>query len=200
MRTCSRCGLSKPLSQFYKNGTSKGRPECKQCTKEIRDQKKEADLADYLLKEMSGSILKRSRPIYGPVEKHKACYIGIECSLGKTVDEVYRLLKKHFYDDTKSLLDNGLRPSVDRIDPKGDYELTNIRIIDKYENGRLGFESANEARKKPVIAIFQDGTTEIYGSIREASCETDLNHTNVAGLIRRRGVSRRDRIRFEFVE
>lgn len=199
MRTCGRCGLNKPLSQFYKNGSSKGRPECKQCTKEIRDQKKEADLADYLLKEMSGSILKRTRPIYGPVEKHKACYVGIECSLGKTVDEVYKLLRKHFYDDTKTLLDNGLRPSVDRIDPKGNYELSNIRIIDKFENGKLGFMNANEVRKKPVQAIFSDGTTKTFSSVREAAQETGIYHTGITGLIRRNGTSRKERIRFRYV-
>ena len=45
---------------------------------------------------------------------------------------------KIFKDKWKAMMDAGLRPSIDRIDPTKDYTIDNVRIVDVADNTREG--------------------------------------------------------------
>jgi hypothetical protein len=203
-KRCSKCGIEKPLTEFHKLKQSKDghRPDCKTCRLLQFEKYKRENPFEYRVKVMASTILKRLKYCHRNGYDHLKCYKenNVKCFLGETADEIAKVLTEHFKDDIIRLLSEGKTPSVDRIDPKGHYEISNIRIIDVKENGILGFKNANEPRKKPVRAIFRDGTTKDYESIREAERDLGIHHSCIRRLIERNGTSRKDKIKFMFIE
>jgi hypothetical protein len=70
-------------------------------------------------------------------------------------------------------------PSIDRIDPRGNYEIENIQILSRRENLSKQFDDKPEHREfmrrtakekfaKPVKIIMTDGTEKIFDSAEDA--------------------------------
>lgn len=54
----------------------------------------------------------------------------------------------------------GKVPSIDRIDPSGNYSIDNIRILDMRENRKLGIEQSKKRTSKLIIGISVDDPTK----------------------------------------
>lgn len=93
---------------------------------------------------------------------------GIKCLIGNNTQGVLETLKTHYRDDVIRLLRKGEKPSVDRIDPKGHYELGNIQIVSFEENMR---RSDKKAVSRAVTVTFPDNSKVTYESILRASKE-----------------------------
>lgn len=200
-KECSRCGEIKELSSFVKHAHCKYgvRSECKDCTKILRKIKQQENPYKHRLRTMSSTILKRMKYCGKKGYEHLNCYIGISCELGDTIEEIMKVLDDNFKEDILELIDSGKTPSVDRINSSDNYRLGNIRILDSIENGKLGFKNANEVRKIKVKAIYPNGEIKLFDSIRDAAKYTNLHHGNIRGLIDRKGISRKEKIKFEEV-
>jgi hypothetical protein len=177
------------------------RPDCKQCSKKSKELYAEANPYKYRLRIMSSTILKRIKYKDREGYTHLNCYKenDVKCHLGDTVEAVMSTLDANFKGDIMKLLGEGKTPSVDRINSKGNYSLSNIRILDYKENGRLGFEEANRRKMRPVRAIFPEGSVQDFACLKDAERELGLYHTCISGLIKRGGKSRKESIRFQWI-
>ena len=134
-----------------------------------------------------------ARTKYGHGGSQRYVDRGVKSTIGNTPKEVADYLYTHFYDDVVSLIEDGKRPSVDRIDNNGHYTPDNIRIIDKDENSRLGSkvggQKAKQMLQKPVVATAPDGTETVYPSAREAGEALFMSRAAVAHASRRGSTS-----------
>jgi hypothetical protein len=184
-KQCNKCKLNKGSDCFYRNKKSKDglRPN------------------EYRLYIMSSQILRRLKYCHWDGYEHLNCYKekNIECELGDTVEEVKMLLDKYFKEDILKLIEQGKTPTVDRVDSNDNYRLGNIRIIDYYENSILGFKNANDVRKKMVKATYPSGKSLVFESLNEAGRNTGLYKSSIKRIIERKGLSREEKIKFEFI-
>jgi hypothetical protein len=196
-KTCLHCKEVKSLASFYRhNGQSDGRrPECKGCSKKKKQEYVENNPYEDVLNRLTHGIWSRvvtcvDRPknkIYRDRE--------IKCLLGDSPKEVKQALDKHYSNDIKRLMRKGEKPSVDRIDPYGHYELGNIQIISLTDNlKRIDLSSIS----RRIKATFPDGKSQEYASILEAAKSIGCKRDTIYAALERPGINRRG-IHFEEV-
>lgn len=176
MKKCSKCGEVKDLSAFYRLNTSKDnhRPDCKDCHNKMK--KRNKGTLEYESKRMAGNILRRLSEKDRP---RNSCYKNIECELGDTIGELSANLIKYFEKDIQKMLNQGLKPSVDRIDSKKNYSINNIQITTVEENVSRGLENAIKQNSKPIQVLFKDGQTVVYKSISEAARNLNIKRDTI---------------------
>lgn len=179
---CTKCGVHKAKNDFYVDSRSRTgaiRQPCKACRSTMANEwqkrrTKEGDFS-YRVRVMATKLLQRVNSTNDDYYSRN----GIECRLGSTIQEVADAIIEYFSDDIQSLLDKGVVPSVDRVDPQGHYELGNIRIIPAEDNRADGFRNANKPRMKMVEV---DG--KVYDSIAEAAKELGIDRRVIAGCLK----------------
>lgn len=185
------------MASFYKHkGQSDGRrPECRDCSKKKRLEYITKNPYEVVVQRLASGIQKRT---VTDIEKPKNRTYkdrGIKNKLGISAYETKEMLDKHFSADIKRLMRKGEKPSVDRIDPYGHYELGNIQIISLTDNLKR-IDMSSVSRK--VKATFPDGKSQEYSSILEASKAIGCKRDTIYAAIKRPGINRRG-IHFEEV-
>lgn len=131
VKKCSGCRKSKSLDFFDKHPTAgHGRSNyCKECRKEYGKER---------LKTPEGKAQRAWWSMKGRV-KNQSEYIGVEIRF--TRKEFMAWAVPAF---TEWMSQNpGLRPSVDRINVPGHYEIGNVRVLELGENCRLAAKNKN---------------------------------------------------------
>ena len=139
-KTCTRCGKTKEISEYYKevNGKYGVFSRCKVCIKEISIQYNRDVRRHNTEKQIWHDMRQRCENPNGPAYK----YYG-----GKGIDVCLR-----WYDFDKFLEDMGKRPTpkhqIDRIDSDKNYEPSNCRWVTPTANirNRKGFIDMDIAR------------------------------------------------------
>jgi len=102
-----------------------------------------------------------------PKNKFYYRYGGREIECRITEDEIKQLMKRDHYWDLK-------KPSIDRIDNDGNYELSNCRFIELSEN-------IARKNRKQISQFNLDGMLiKSYGSAKEASENTNFDYNYIA--------------------
>ncbi|MDQ0154951.1 NUMOD1 domain-containing DNA-binding protein [Robertmurraya andreesenii] len=185
------------MASFHKhNKLSDGRrPECKECSKKRNQEKAANDPYTSTLNKMADNILKRTKYAINKPKNKTYLVRGIKCLLGDSRNEIREMLDKHYGCEIKKLLHRGQKPSVDRIDPYGHYELGNIQIVSLEENlSRIDHKSIS----KSVRVTFPDGEQKVFESISDASKELGCKRDTIYASLKRPGINRRGLI-FELV-
>lgn len=180
MKACIDCGLTKETKLF--NRTLGGfRPECKECEKERRQARRQADPVAYAANIMAQGVLKRTK--YHIDRPANAVYkrLGIKNELGDNIADIRKLLLDNFRENIESLLAEGKTPTIDRVNNRGNYALENIRIISLEENSGLADLSSV---MRPVLIIYKNGEEKHFESISEAAeklkCKRDTVYASHA--------------------
>ncbi|KXY70697.1 hypothetical protein MKY89_27905 [Bacillus sp. FSL W7-1294] len=172
---CTKCRGWKAKEEFYKINYM-----CKVCRNkkiaEKRKTEKEKNLAEFLLRESCKLAIQRSR------SKKKKGYENVKCEWASWRD-MYEDLKnkKLFKDDWKHQTeiykewgeDQVDRPTIDRIDPQGDYSLENIQCLSYQENVLKD--------KNTVTNVFyydEEGrlTYQPYKTVKQAVSDLGVNY------------------------
>jgi hypothetical protein len=198
IKKCCRCGEVKSLTSFYKHPKlSDGRrPECSECSKKARQ--KFISENPYLdcINKLADNILKRTVHDIDKPKNKSYKERGIKCLLGSNRVEVRENLNKHYGHQIKYLLNKGLKPSVDRIDPYGHYELGNIQIITLQQN----ILRADHSHVSQSIRVFYpDGKQKDFPSILAASKEIGCKRDTIYAALERPEINRRG-LRFELLK
>lgn len=167
-KKCNVCGIKKPITEFYTNGTNKRRPECKKCTLKRKNERNKS--VKNIIKIRARSILKR---LNNTDKTRNKVYKNLECSIGDDVEEIYHYLLNNFKQDFEELINQGKTPSVDRINSNIGYHKGNIQIISFKENTEKGRKKAVQSTSKPIKVIYSDDTEEIFRSV--SACARKLN-------------------------
>jgi hypothetical protein len=164
------------------------RPECIECSKEAR--RRFVNENPYLntLNKLADNILKRTNYAIDKPKNKVYKERGIKCLLGTNRVEVRESLDKHYGQDIKNLLDSGLKPSVDRIDPFGHYELGNIQIVTLKENiSRVD----SSYKSNPIRVFYPEGVQKDFPSIIAASKELKCKRDTIYASLERPGTNRK---------
>lgn len=176
------CNLKKPIDSFYKMSTSKDghRPNCSNCSKQRRKEKALLYPIRNKCNQMGQGIATRTNPNDASPRNatyRKNCVIS---TIGNTGKEIADYLYDNFYDEIKLMLDNGENPSVDRIDPRGNYSPDNIRIITMQENSLAGLKNGVKVTSRSVLVINIDtGEEKVYKSVSEAARELKIKRDTI---------------------
>jgi hypothetical protein len=186
------------LASFYKHSKlSDGRrPECADCSRAKLAAKRVDDPYTDTLNKLSDNILKRT--IYDIDKPKNKIYKerGVKCLLGKDRSEVRDRLNKHYGYDIRKLLLKGDKPSVDRIDPYGHYELGNIQIVTLKENlSRADHSHISQA----IRVVYPNGEQKVFPSILAASKDIGCKRDTIYAALERPGINRRG-LRFELLK
>ena len=98
-------------------------------------------------------------------------------------------LTKHYLKEYEEFIKNNpdKKPSIDRIDEDGKYEIGNCQIISLGDNVRKcnKIKNINPSKylKKPVQGLI-DGEWRWFGSVREAGRETGVHSANISSCCR----------------
>lgn len=180
-KMCRDCGNELPLTDFHKGCGHFGRkPWCKKCTRERELRRRELDPLHAKLTIMADGILKRTKYVHCTPFNRSYKERGIQCLIGDNLPEVRDFLKVHFGNDVLHLMESGENPSVDRIDPYGHYELTNIQIISMKENRNRADMSY---RNRPITVEDAFGNIQSFKSIKEASQVTGYSYSHISNRL-----------------
>lgn len=185
-KKCIDCGEVKPVLHFQKGGKNY-RPECKDCDRNRRMLRREKDEVKFICNQKAGDILKRTGGYQTQKENAKnASYKrrGVKCLIGTNRKQVSAYLYENFKEDIESILLIGEIPSVDRIDPYGNYEEGNIRIISASKN--------NSETGRRVKAISPEGEEYVFNTVKAAAnyvgCKRDTVYLGISsGTERKNG-------------
>lgn len=200
-KVCSKCKKVKDLSDFYHMSTTKSgyRPDCKECCQNSKKEFRELNPVRDKCNRMGAGIIKRTVwEIDFPKNKTYKDK-GIVSEIGSTSKEVSDFLYKTYFDEIGLYLSEGIEPSVDRIDPYGNYVESNIRIISLKDNIRLGLKNAVLKTSKSVRAVYPNGKENIFSSVSEASRELSKKRDTIISS-RDRGVSTKDGYSFYYLK
>lgn len=137
MKICRRCNINKDNSCYYNSKFNKDGlySFCKQCHVVLTTRKRSRrNSCDYTKRDI---LVSR----WGYIHHRKdRCYKNIKVNMSR--DEFFANLDNKDLDMlysnwVKSGREYKLKPTIDRIDPKRDYELSNIRWLTHSENSRL---------------------------------------------------------------
>jgi len=136
----------KPLSEFYKDKHKKDghRPDCKACVNYRHKMFRLTKIPEYILYSIKNRCNDKNNKDYGGR--------GIECKI--TLAEIISLMERDNYYKLK-------KPSIDRIDNKGNYELGNCGFIEMNING------SKDKRKIVLQYDLQGKFIREWESIRE---------------------------------
>jgi hypothetical protein len=198
IKKCLHCGEVKPLASFYRHkGQSDGRrPECKECSKKKAQQRAMANPYEHALFNLSYNILKRTKKVTDRPKNKIYIERGIRCLLGENTEEIKRVLHEHFERDIKNLLEDNERPSVDRIDPYGHYELGNIQIISLHENLKRADHSHIS---HPLRVFYPNGEQKDFPSILAAAKYLGCKRDTIYASLDRPGINKKG-LRFELLK
>lgn len=94
MRTCSKCKISKPLTEFYKigNGINGVRPRCKECSAEVEREKYGSDY-EFREKKLSSQRIKlRTDPAYRASHMRSQRKWHLKTNYGMTIEDFDSML------------------------------------------------------------------------------------------------------------
>ena len=169
MKTCTRCGDDK--GEFYKDSTTKDGLSacCKRCKDKYRTTETGRRSVAKYHKRYYSSPNGRAMKMWSSLgtRGRSACYEGIEVRMtreefmGWAVPAIEAFLKRS-PDEV---------PSLDRIDPDGHYELSNLRIVSKrfnilrsrYIPNKLGI-----SRDSPLEAVY-DGVALVVEAMLDCT-------------------------------
>lgn len=130
-RTCNVCGVSKKISAFYEHPTGRGRRSafCDECAQK---------------KSRAFYRTPRGRAFHAWYRIRQRCrtnrhYTGVEIRMTKEEFITWAVPKFAEWEAERP----HETPSVDREDPTGHYEITNIRLLPWGENARLARRNKN---------------------------------------------------------
>ena len=172
MKTCASCKEKKERSQYYKSKYLKDGlySYCKKChmsrytcnPKKRWRQKARTDKVEHILSLRWLSLRSRRGEYYSHVK------------LNLTKEEFFKEmdnleLRKLLKEWKDSGFSNRLTPSVDRIDPLGNYERGNIRWLPSYMNSKLARKTGHRAKKVYQVSKDDGSVVAEFSSATAAS-------------------------------
>lgn len=112
--------------------------------------------------------------------------------------EFKEYLIEEFSEDIEELLKREKTPSIDRINPSGNYEVGNIRVIDFEVNNKLGREEFARRNSKPVRCVNPSGEELVFSSVKDAAISLGKARKTVRHYANNGGTTR-DGFAFEFI-
>jgi hypothetical protein len=186
------------LASFHKHHKlSDGvRPECKECGKKRSKEIALTDPYTKCLNNLADNILKRTKYAIDRPKNKTYLERGIKCLIGENRVEIREFLDTHFSADIKTLLILNEKPSVDRIDPYGHYELGNIQIVTLKENiTRADHSSISHS----IRVTYPNGEQKDFPSISAASKGIGCKRDTIYAALERPGINRKG-FRFELLK
>ena len=184
MKVCSKCGESKPLTEFHNSTALKDNLfyACKPCILEqVRDYyktKRGVVARIYNNQIMNSNDRGHDRPEY-------------------TLNELYDWILDNddfsrIYDRWFEAGDIKIKPSIDRLDDSIGYSFENIQVIEWQDNYRKRHQQMRDGlidnpfnKIRAVVRLTKEGEyTDIYISTREAERITNTNHANISKACR----------------
>lgn len=167
-RTCTTCDNYKPSDGFHKYEGNKLRSECKECAREkqyARDaEKRKNHDAEYYASRMATQAIQRCK------NNAETYYTRNEVKcLFSSHQELKEYLLAHFREEIVLISKEGNTPSIDRINPEGNYEVGNIRVIDYATNTALGRMTFAINNSKAIESRSPDGTIRRFDSVKDAA-------------------------------
>lgn len=142
------------------------------------------------------NILKRTTKVTDRPRNRTYIERGIKCLIGDNPQEVKQVLHNNFEQQIRDLLEKGEKPSVDRIDPFGHYELSNIQIVTLEENiKRADLSSISHS----IRVFYPDGKQKDFPSISAASKYIGCKRDTIYASLERPGINRKG-FRFELLK
>ena len=177
MKMCSRCNQRKSLDFFYQDKrTSTGTySACKECCNVARTTKSGLFSKEKLLMVRWIGIKNRYRlPLYKEVQVLISQKEFFEKFDNSSLDTLFRAWEA-------SGRDTRFIPSIDRIDPNGHYEASNMRWVTRSENSRLARKGKH--RRKKVTQMNLDGSfVAVHSSLRNALASMGFVSKNVSNI------------------
>jgi hypothetical protein len=188
MKKCTKCKISKNLNEFFtdKRAGDGKTSRCKICLLQ--------DVRNYVRTENGkASKRKRAKKINStPYGKAATAWRGMVRRTSN--EEVYpsyknvklKIIRPEFMEwavpeITKFMQDNpGVRPSVDRMDSEGNYELSNLRIIPQSDNSaRRGDIENRQIGKKFNCLLHQVISEEVFVNSLASLVKEFCNKKNI---------------------
>lgn len=175
---CEMCKEDKDTNEYYTTKKGYTYKKCNNCRLICRRKWKNNRKGSYEQK-LESMINNAFCRIYN---EDRRCYKGVKMKF-ESRKEMKEYIHDNFESEIKALLNEGLSPSIDRIDPNKNYERGNIRILEKMKNVKLGLKNAHEKRKIKLKVIFND-EEYMFNSIREASNELKIPYGSLYDVFR----------------
>lgn len=164
MKKCRKCQLDKGLSEFYRDKKAKDGlySYCKPCHQSINNKKRYPYIHKHFRTNPTPNTVAvryvnniswraGKMPLYKKVKN----FLTVE-SLEKWLDEHWTEFMELYKEWERNNFKRAFIPVLDRIDPKGHYEIPNIRLLTLAENSRvanLGRKQSAEHLTKRVSGI-----------------------------------------------
>ena len=173
LKICSKCKEEKELEEFYRLKTSRDghRPDCKSCAKKSKKKFEEENPVRDRCNRMATGIMQRT--VYDIDKPKNKIYKehSVTSQIGNSYKGISDYLYENHYDEIKAYIDAGIIPSVDRIEPTGNYSPDNIRIIPLSENVSEGAQNGVQVNSKGLRVVYPNGKEKVFPSVSEASRE-----------------------------
>lgn len=151
MKTCSKCGQTKPYEMFFKDaGRNDGKtPQCKTCMKQAADARretgKEAEVqAEWRKRKKNDPTYRASRLLADATQRAKKNGLPIDIDLEWVSDRIvqgYCEVTNLKFDLRPAVPARPFTPSLDRIDPRKGYTKENTRVVCWVYNRAKGVHS-----------------------------------------------------------
>lgn len=179
-RVCTTCGEYRTKENFYLGKRGRLRAKCKDCSNEesllLYRKKREAKDIKFYASRMASAAIQR---VSNDHENNSYYRKNSIKNRFETHEDFTDYIIKTFSHTIEQLLDEGATPSLDRINPKGNYEPNNIRVIDIELNRTLGRETLADTNRKRVICTYPNGEKRKFNSVKEAHEVTKLDRATI---------------------
>lgn len=183
----------KEYSQFHKK-LGRTASKCIVCANTHNKKYVSENKVSYFFSRSASEIRRRTDPDRCPEKSAIYTERGIKCLLGTTTKEVSSILSSMFYEEVSKMIEAGEKPSIDRVDPCGHYEVGNIRIITYKEN-----VAGRNPSRYTIRATKINGDVSVFESISEAANVTGSSRTTIRNQINASPVFNKRGIKFERV-